>query len=70
MADKLTPEEEEKRLRSLEEQNITLKEMVSHYEKIARSAGKLKDEDKPSRTITSTYDGEIIYRFKHNDKLK
>jgi len=29
-----------------------------------------KHKNGPSKTITTTYDGEIMYRFKHNDKLK
>lgn len=41
--------------------NNKLGRMVSELDKYY-------DEGKPSRTITSTYDGEIMYRFKHNDK--
>jgi hypothetical protein len=55
--------------------NKTLDRIEARMDEMNKILGKIMDEiDKhkngPSKTITSTYDGEIMYRYKQNNNEK
>ena len=55
---------------TLDRIELIMKDMNNKLNRMVSELDKYYGEGKPSRTITSTYDGEIMYRFKHNDKNK
>ena len=49
--DKLTPEEEQKRLEIIQKQGVAAKDLASTYEKIEKSLGKITDDEKESLDV-------------------
>ncbi len=73
----LTPEEEEKRLRAIQEQNEAAKDLLSTYEKIRKVRGSLSSDEKDSLNIakdilkySSVLEKHIQHRLNNSSSIR